>query len=653
MSPEPNSPVSNPSEANRRPAAGGDNAGGDATGLDFTEIPVTSLHRRLGAIPRNDGSTRFGVWAPEREQIEVELVDSGRLVSMRKVGPFHVAVVDDAPAGTLYRYRIDGEVSRPDPASRFQPHGVHGPSQVCGTDFEWHDAGWRGVDRESWVIYELHVGTFTDEGTFVAAIGRLDELVELGINVIELMPVADSAGRWNWGYDGVGWFAPRRTFGTPDDLRRLVDAAHARGVAVVLDVVYNHFGPEGNYWGDFGSYLSDRHTTAWGPAPNFDDPVHGEGVKRFVVANAIHWYDEYHLDGLRVDAIHCMIDDSDPHVVRRLGEAVDAWSRETGRPAALIAESNVYDPEMLVPPGDGGMGFTAQWCDDFLHSVFATVRPGEQLTDREYHPGSDLARTLRAGFVHRGTCREPLRRVDDGDRVEMAGLVYSIQNHDFIGNHPLGKRFHQISSADTQRAAAALLILSPAIPMLFMGEEFACDRSFLFFVDFQDERLRRAVVEGRRAEYPQHDWSAGMHPTDPAAHEASRIGPSHHGDQAMRRWYRSLIAMRRRWLESGLLHGGDVDVRDDLEAGLFEIRYRRLAADGGEAETGIVFARLAADESAAACPLEVPASAELVLDSRQRATPRTELLPNHAKVFVRSIRSEAFQAFQPSRSRPQ
>ncbi len=622
-------------ETNPSEPAHGRSAIGDAAIRDLTEIPVTSLHRWLGAIPLDDGSTRFGLWAPERERIEVELVDSGRRVPMRKVGPFHVAVIEETPAGTLYRYRIDGGVSRPDPASRFQPDGVHGPSQVCGIDFEWHDEGWRGVDRESWVIYELHVGTFTDEGTFVAAIERLDELVDLGINVIELMPVNDSAGRWNWGYDGVGWFAPRRTFGTPDDLRRLVDAAHARGLAIVLDVVYNHFGPEGNYLGDFGSYLSDRHSTTWGPAPNFDDPVCGEGVKRFVVANAIHWYDEYHLDGLRVDAIHCMIDDSDPHVARRLGEAVNAWSRASGRPAALIAESNVYDPEMPVPVSDGGMGFTAQWCDDFLHSVFATVRPGEQLTDREYHPGSDLARTLRSGFVHRGTCREPLRRVEAGERVDMAGLVYSIQNHDFIGNHPLGKRFHQISSTDTQRAAAALLILSPAIPMLFMGEEFACDQSFLFFVDFQDEHLRRAVVEGRRTEYPQHDWSAGMHPTDPAAHEASRIGPSHHGDPAMRRWYRSLIRMRRQWLDSGLLHGGETDVRDDLEAGLFEIRYRRFADDGGEIGTGIVFARLAADDSAAACPLQVPASAEMVLDSREGATSRTELLPNHAKVFAR------------------
>ena len=463
------------------------------------DVPVTSLHQWLGAILVGRDRTRFCVWAPLRDRIEVELTESGRRFPMQNVDGYHIAEVEQTPPGTLYQYRIDGGPGRPDPASRFQPQGVHGPSQVCSREFPWNDHQWQGIAQEDLVLYELHIGTFTDKGTFDAAIDRLDELVDLGITALELMPVADSAGRWNWGYDGVGWFAPRRTFGTPNDFRRLVDAAHAKGLAVILDVVYNHLGPEGNYLGDFGAYLSDTHTTPWGPAPNFDHPTVGRGVQNFVIANAIHWYDEYHLDGLRVDAIHCMRDDSEPHVVQRLGESVHDWSHRAGRPAMLIAESNVYDPEMLACTKNGGMGFDAQWCDDFLHSVFATVRPGEQLTDRTYHPGSDLAQTLRSGFVYSGTCRQPRQRSTGSERIDTSGLVYSIQNHDFIGNHPLGKRFHQIASADAQQAAAALLILSPAIPMLFMGEEFACEQSFLFFVDFEDEHLRRAVVEGRRA----------------------------------------------------------------------------------------------------------------------------------------------------------
>ncbi len=600
---------------------------------------MTSLHRWLGAIPLAGDRTRFCVWAPERDRIEVELIESGRRCPLQKLAGFHIAEIDNAPAGTLYQYRIDGGPSRPDPASRYQPQGVHGPSQVCSPEFAWTDQRWQGVAREALVIYELHIGTFTEEGTFTAAIERLDELVELGITAVELMPVADSAGRWNWGYDGVSWFAPRRTFGTPDDFRRFVDAAHGKGLAVILDVVYNHLGPEGNYLGDFGSYLSEIHHTPWGPAPNFDDPDHGRGVQHFVIANAIHWYDEYHLDGLRIDAIHCMADDSDPHVVRRLGELVRAWSTRVGRPAMLIAESNVYDPEMLVPTDDGGMGFDAQWCDDFLHSVFATVRPGEQLTDREYRPGSDLAQTLQTGFVYSGTCRRPRERVSQAERIDRSGLVYSIQNHDFIGNHPLGKRFHHIASAETQRAAAALLILSPAIPMLFMGEEFACEQSFLFFVDFDDEHLRRAVVGGRRAEYPQHDWSGGTSPIDPAAHARSRIGPAHHGDPAMRRWYQQLIRTRRQWRVAGLLSDRQLTVSSDLETGLFRMHYEQPEASNGAAEgsaaEAIVAARLQPDAAADAVPMEIPASAELLLDSRPGMTADNEIGPNQAKVFLR------------------
>lgn len=488
---------------------------------------------------------------------------------------FHVAQVEGVRAGDRYAYRIGDGPVRPDPASRFQPNGVHGPSQVVDRQFDWTDQDWQSPSREDWVIYELHVGAFTAEGTYAAAIDRLDELVELGITAIELMPLADCAGRWNWGYDGVHLFAPQPSYGTPAELRRFVDAAHARGLSVFLDVVYNHLGPEGNYWGDYGCYLSDIHQTAWGSGPAFDDPAHGQGLRRFVIANAIYWLDEYHFDGLRIDAIHCMLDRSEPHVVRELADDVGCWTQQSGRSAHLIAESNVYDPEMLAEPSEGGIGFDAQWCDDFLHSVFAVVRPGEKLCSRDYQPGSDLSQTLTQGFVYQGTLRESRKRVQLNQRVETHGLIYSIQNHDFVGNHPLGKRLHQLTSPETQKAAATLLILSPAIPMLFMGEEFACEHPFRFFVDFGDPELRRAVVEGRKAEYPQHDWTEGVEPIDPTAFESSKIGPSNQGDSSMLEWYRSLIALRKEWRQRGLLSDDTLQTDCDPQTGLYVMRYSR------------------------------------------------------------------------------
>ena len=286
----------------------------------------------------------------------------------------------------------------------FKPAGVHGASQVIDHAFDWTDQDWQGVPQEDLIIYELHIGSFTESGTFLAAIERLDELVELGVTAIELMPLATAAGRWNWGYDGVNLFAPSPNYGSPDDLRRLINAAHHKGLAVILDVVYNHLGPEGNYLADFGPYFSKRHTTPWGAAPNFDDQG-SEQLRRFFVANAIGWLDEYHFDGLRVDAIHCMRDDNDPHIASQISKAVTQWSEKTGRKTTLIAESNVYDPNMLAPRSSGGIGFDAEWCDDFLHGVFAVVRPGEQLCHRSYQ-ADDLQQTLKYGFVYEGTLRE-------------------------------------------------------------------------------------------------------------------------------------------------------------------------------------------------------------------------------------------------------
>lgn len=596
--------------------------------------PITQFHRHLGGQSHDDGVARFCVWSPTSKQVELVIVDDDRhpqqtqAMTLSQDG-FHSAEIPDVSVGTKYFYRFDGGEMRPDPASRFQPDGVHGPSQVCSgatsDRFAWTDQAWKGVDQSDLIIYEMHVGTFTEAGTYHSAIHRLDELVDLGVTAIELLPLADAAGRWNWGYDGVCLFAPNRNYGTPDELKSFIDAAHAKGLAVLLDVVYNHLGPEGNYLGESGPYLSSRHHTVWGSAPNFDDPDHGDQARRFFIANAIYWLDEFHFDGLRVDAIHCMLDDRSPHVVIEMADAVKQWSSESGRPASLIAESNVYDPEMTQSTDEGGCGFDGQWGDCFLHSLFAVVRPGEQLCQRTYDPGSDLDKVLRMGYVYSGTIRKPRERHPLGDRVPTSPLVYSIQNHDFIGNHPLGMRLHQLTSLETQRAAATLLILSPAIPMLFMGEEFACKNPFGFFVDFRDEHLRQSVVEGRRREYPQHQWDEGHSPIEPAAFHNSKIGEASEGNAAMRSWYRDLISLRKRLIASGLLTEGNLQVETDLEAGLFRLIY---TSNDKQAD---VMVRLN-EKGRTKAPMQVPSSGQVVLDSLQRAT--DSMQANHARVVI-------------------
>ena len=561
--------------------------------------------QRWGAVPVGYRQTRFRVWAPHHDRVAIELLpdrdgatdppsSTHRFEFLDDGGEgYFEKTIDNVPPNTRYRYRLSQDVAAPasgpppadwqptlgdavpDPASRCQPAGVHGPSVVVHDQFPWrYDEVPRCTDRQQLLIYELHVGTFTDAGTFLSAIDRLDELVDLGVTAIELMPVTSCPGRWNWGYDGVHWFAPMAALGTPDDLRTLVDEAHRRGLSVLLDVVYNHFGPEGNYTTRFGPYASTRHHTPWGAAPNFDDARHGDPVRRMVIDNAVMWLQEYHIDGLRVDAIHCMADDSDDHITMQLAREIRQWASDHDRHVWLIAETNVFDAQMTRPLDQGGNEFDAQWSDDFVHSVFATLRPDEQLTHRTYRPVVDLAETLRRGFIFTGNVRGDRGRAgSEASPADRMGQVICIQNHDFIGNHPLGKRLHQITSVPTQAAAAALMLLSPSIPMLFMGEEFACERRFRFFVDFEDEAMRRAVVDGRRREYPQHDWSDGVSPVDPAAMSESKIGPVEDGNDAMRAWYQRLIQLRRRLRADGFLHPDRMEVSSDLSQSWFRIDY--------------------------------------------------------------------------------
>ena len=590
---------------------------------------VIDPHTTLGANIIADGRVRFRVWAPRHDQVLVDLVDNDRRVEMKRdASGYHTAAVDGVWAGTRYAYRLSGGPPRPDPVSRFQPDGVHGPSQVIDTEFAWKDGEWRPPAREDLIVYEAHVGAFTEDGTFASAMDRLDELVDLGVTAIEWMPIAQCPGKWNWGYDGVNWFAPNCNYGTPNDLRRFVDAAHQKGLAVIVDVVYNHFGPEGNYLGEFGPYLSSRHTTPWGAAPNLDDPPAALDVRQFVIANAVYWLDEFHIDGLRVDAIHCMKDDSESHIAAEITDAVRGWSLRSGRGALLIAESNVYDPEMLKPRDEGGIGFDAQWCDDLLHSVSAVVRPKDQLCHRAYQAGVDLDQTLRMGYVYEGTLREQRGRRPLGDRVDTSGLVYSIQQHDFVGNHPEGRRFHQLTSVDAQRAAAVLNFLSPSIPMIFMGEEFASGHPFRFFVDFGDPKLRQAVSEGRKREYPQHDWDAGLLPTDPKTFQASKIGPRDAGDVDLWEWYGGLIQLRKRLVSAGILDAAHLTIETDTRQGLYVLRY------GSAAETILVAARLHPRGEGHPIVFSVGVeSPEVLMDSRSESPSSEILFANHAKVL--------------------
>lgn len=527
-------------------------------------MATRNFHRCLGAVA-SPHETTFRVWAPEHAELAVEVLeaDSNRAADaqlhamLRDSDGYFSLVLPGNLSGQLYRLVLPNGSRRPDPASRFQPRGVHGPSQVIDAGaYAWRDQAWQGISKDDLLIYELHLGTFTAQGTYRAAAERLSELQQLGITAVELMPLAESAGGWNWGYDGVLFYAPRHTYGTPDDFRYFVDQAHQLGLAVILDVVYNHFGPEGNYFREFGPYVSAKHRTAWGDAPNFDGPD-ALPVRDYFTANISYWMDEFHLDGLRVDAIHCMADESPQHIVSDLAASFDEWRSAAGRHVHLIAESNVYDARMLQHRTGGGHGYDAEWCDDFLHSVFAVLRPGEHMSQRVYS-GEDLQMVLHRGYVFAGSLKVLRQRIsleEDPHRADLSALVYSIQNHDFIGNHPLGQRLHRLVSDDAHRAAAALLLLVPAIPMLFMGEEFAADEPFYFFVDYGDAHMREAVERGRRAEYPQHDWTAGPAPTSADAFTRSKLGPASSGNAHTRQWYQTLISLRKQWRAEGLLTG--------------------------------------------------------------------------------------------------
>jgi maltooligosyltrehalose trehalohydrolase len=459
--------------------------------------------------------------------------------------------VPDAAHGIDYGFRLDGsDRVRPDPRSPWQPHGVHGWSRtVDHSAFPWADDSWRGRPLAGSVLYELHIGTFTDEGTFDAAAAKLPYLGELGVDGVELLPVAAVPGRRSWGYDGVGLYAVNEEYGGPDGLKRFITAAHQHGIAVVLDVVHNHLGPSGNYLPEFGPYFGAGQNP-WGAPVNLDGPGSDE-VRRFVVDNALMWLRDYHLDGLRLDAVHALVDTRAVHVLEQMAEEVDALASSLGRPLWLIAESDLNDPRLIRAREAGGFGLTAQWCDDVHHALHATLTGERQGYYADFGSLPTLAKALTQAFVHDGSwssfrARSHGRPVGDlpGER-----FVAFLQDHDQVGNRAQGDRLSATLSAGLLRVGAALLLGAPYTPMLFMGEEFGATTPWQFFSDLDSEALRRATSEGRRSEFAAHGWAPGdvPDPSEPETFTRSRLDWSavDTGPDGLLAWYRRLIALRR------------------------------------------------------------------------------------------------------------
>ena len=515
----------------------------------------------------------FKIWAPSAQKIGVKIGDATYPMSGPDEHGWWKASVAQAGPGTDYGFVLgDDPKAWPDPRSEWQPDGVHGLSRLYDqTTFAWSDRGWDAMALARAVIYELHIGTFTPQGTFDSAIERLEYLVELGITHVELMPVAAFPGGYGWGYDGASLFAVTEQYGGPDGLKRLVDACHRRGLAVLLDVVYNHFGPVGNYSGKFGPYITERHHTPWGGAINFE----GEGsdeVRRFFCDNALMWMRDYHIDGLRLDAVHEYIDRSAVHFMEQLSSEVKTLSKELGRRLVLIAESDLNDPRVVTPAKDGGYGMDAQWSDDFHHALFTVL--SSEGEGKGYYSDfgtfEKLAKALTKNFAQDGSYSNYRRRSHGrpADDLSPHHFLGYIQNHDQVGNRAVGDRVDQTVGTDLAKVAAALVFTAPFIPMIFQGEEFAASTPFLYFADHEDPEMAKAVKNGRRSEFAAFGWDPEEIP-DPEDVETFRRSKLnwdeiHQGrHEEMLDWYRRLIQLRRGSVSLNDGSPGHVKVRFD------------------------------------------------------------------------------------------
>jgi maltooligosyltrehalose trehalohydrolase len=494
----------------------------------------------------------FRVWAPIAKQVEVK-IGSDLFGMTAKEGGWWSAELPLDGAGIDYMFVIDRGGPLPDPRSPWQPNGIHGPSRtVDHAAFRWTDQHWQAPALSSAIFYELHVGTFTREGTFIAAIDKLDYLADLGVTHIELMPIAEFSGNRGWGYDGVDLYAPHHVYGEPDDLKRLINACHARGLAIFLDVVYNHLGPAGNYLARFGPYFTRRYATPWGQAMNFDGPGSDE-VRRFSCDNALMWLRDYHFDGLRIDAVHAIVDTSAVHFLEQLACEVTKLQAQTGRDLPLIAESDLNDPRVVRRQEIGGYGIHAQWSDDFHHALHCVLTEERAGYYRDFGALADLAKALQRVFVYDGRYSAFRRRRHGRPPSGLSGHSFLgyLQTHDQIGNRAKGERSSHLMNVGRLKIAAALVLTAPFIPMLFQGEEWGATSPFLYFTDHEDPELGRNVTEGRRREFTAFGWNPEEIP-DPQAvetFERSKLNwsePDKEPHAGLLIWHRRLMELRRR-----------------------------------------------------------------------------------------------------------
>ncbi len=506
--------------------------------------------KKIGAVYTAD-ECEFIVWSPFSKAIDLYLSDEDKKIRMKRDSEDYWKVsVEDIQPGRNYYYLLNGN-KRGDPASNFQPEGINGPSRIIDhSSFEWNDRDFSPVHLKDYIMYEFHLGTFTPKGTFEAAAGKLDYLKDLGITAIEIMPVAQFPGDRNWGYDGVFPFAPQNSYGGPEGLKILVNEAHKKGMSVILDVVYNHLGPEGNYLHEFGPYFTDKYKSLWGNSVNFDQ-AYSDHVRNYFIYNAIYWFSNYHVDALRLDAVHAINDLSAYPFLAELASEVGKYSETSGKEHYLIAESDLNDVKVIRPRDDYGYGCDAQWSDDFHHSMHTLLTQESDGYYSDFGDPGNLAKAIKKNFVYDGRYSSFRKRKHGNSPAEFPfdKFVHFIQNHDQVGNRALGERLSELVSFEGLKLAAAALIFSPSLPMLFMGEEYAEDNPFLYFVSFLDENLNQAVKKGRSEEFNSFNWEGDI--PDPHAESTftrskldwEKIKTNNH--KALLAFYKDIIKKRK------------------------------------------------------------------------------------------------------------
>ncbi len=552
--------------------------------------PSPSWALDLGARLTSPTTVHFKVWAPTAEAMSVKIhAATPRNIPLAPTRHgYWEGTVSEASAHAPYSYVINQNLERPDPVSRFQPDGVHGPSVVIDPfEFTWTDHHWKGLPLERFIMYELHVGTFTPEGTFDAIIDKLHYLRDtVGVTALELMPVAQYPGVRNWGYDGAYLFAPQTSYGGPEGLKRLVNACHTQGLAVILDVVYNHLGPEGNYLGDYGPYFTHRYPTPWGQAINYDGPD-SDPVRHFIISNALYWITEFHIDALRLDAIHGIFDFSANHILQELAEAVHTQAAQAGRAVHVIAESDRNDARVITPITQGGYGLDGQWSDDFHHALHCLLTGEKNGYYKDFGDLEQLATAItdRCGYSGQYSADRNHRHGNFARHAGSSQFVIFSQNHDQVGNRAHGDRLSTLVPFAALKLAAAAVLLSPNLPLLFMGEEYGETAPFLYFIDHGDPELVEAVREGRQAEFVSFGWSDVPDPQAPSTFMRSHLqwdGPHTEKSPSLLRWYQTLAQLRKSVPALGPAHEADIlNIRSDRTAKVLTIY--RTGRSGPEA----------------------------------------------------------------------